>query len=163
VKPQDEAETLAAWRAVPGTLTDVVRSLDDAQLDRRIEKTGMTVREQVHHLVEAQVVAASIAIAGLGMPGSTYDWSWMQPFGSWMERLPYRSLPLALSLDLLRALNAWVAAVAEGTEGGLSRELSLRDSPDAALRKVTVGDVLRQEVEHAEEHVLQIRGAAERS
>ena len=64
----------------------------------------------------------------------------------------YRSKPLPPSLELLRALNAWVAAQVEPLADGLDREVQLRDAPDAAPRRVTVAEVLRQEVEHAAEH-----------
>ena len=150
---------LEAWRSIPAAIAEAVRDADDALLDRRISGSGMSIREQTHHLVEAHVVASSIVIAGLGMPGSTYDWSWMLPFGPWMERLPYRSLPLPVSLDALRALNAWVAAVVAGTQDGLSRELQLRDEPGAEPRRVSVADVLQQEVDHTAEHVAEIRAA----
>ena len=82
------------------------------------------------------MVASSIVIAALGMPGSTYDRSWMLPFGPWMERLPYKSLPIPASLAALRALNAWVAAVVGQLPDGLSREVCLRDSAEAELRRV---------------------------
>ena len=151
------SDALAAWCAIPDTIAEVVRDLDDQALDRHNQKTGMSIRELAHHLVEAQIVAASIVIAGLGMPGSTYDWSWMLPFGPWMQRLPYRTMPLAASLEASRALSAWVATVAGGLDDALLREVQLRDAPDAALRRVTVADVLRQEVDHVREHVADIQ------
>ena len=87
----------------------------------------------------------------------------MLPFGPWMERLPYRSMPTQPSLEALRGLNAWVAAVVDRVDDGLSREVQLRDSPDAELRRVTVADVLQQEVDHSEEHVAEIRATREQS
>ncbi len=161
--PGARADVLSAWRSIPESLAGVVRGLDDSQLDLRNPRNNLTVREQTHHLVEAHVVASSIVIAGLGMPGSTYDWSWMMPFGPWMDRLPYRSMPIQPSLEALRALNAWVAAVVEGADQGLSREVRLRDSPEAEPRPVTVAEVLRQEVDHTEEHVAEIRATLKTS
>ena len=161
--PGARTDVLSAWRSIPEVLSGAVRGLDDSQLDLRNPRNNLTVREQTHHLVEAHVVASSIVIAALGMPGSTYDWSWMMPFGPWMDRLPYRSMPLGPSLEALRALNAWLAAVVEGADQGLSREVRLRDSPEAEPRPVTVAELLRQEVDHTEEHVAEIRATLERS
>jgi uncharacterized damage-inducible protein DinB len=157
----DASAGLDAWSRIPARIADAVLELDDAQLERLVAKSGFTIREQTHHLVEAQIVAASIAIAGLGMPGSTYDWSWMWPFGPWMERFPYRTLPLQPSLDALRALNAWVVAVVAGSDDGLSREVKLRDEAGKEPRAVSVADVLQQEVDHTDEHVAEILATLE--
>ena len=161
MSPRTRAEALSAWRSIPESIAGAVRGLDATQLDQRNSRNGLSVREQTHHLVEAHVVASSIVIAALGMPGCTYDWSWMLPFGPWMDRLPYRSMPIEPSLEALRALNAWVAAVVGRVDDGLSREVQLRDSPDAELRRVTVADLLKQEIAHAEEHVAEIRATRE--
>jgi len=83
----------------------------------------MSPRETVHHLAEALVVAGSIVIAALGSPGSLYDWSWMMPFGPWMDRLRYDLKPLAPSLRLIDALNAYVAAQVEPLPDALGREV----------------------------------------
>ena len=87
----------------------------------------MSIRETVHHIVEANVVAASIVLAALGSPGCIYDWSWMLPFGEWLERLRYDRKPLAPSLRLLEALNAYVVAQVEPLPDGLQRTVQLRD------------------------------------
>ncbi len=149
-------DVLTAYRSIPQTIAAEVRGLDEMQLDRRLTE-GLSVREQVHHMVEAHVVASSIVIAALGMPGSTYDWSWMLPFGPWMDRLPYRRMPLGPSLEAVRAVNAWVGTVIEQLDDGLSRTVRLRDAPDAEPRTVTVADVLQQEIDHTTEYVGKIR------
>jgi hypothetical protein len=140
---------LHEWRRIPAR---VEAALAQGPLDE-VVADGMTRREIVHHVVEANVVAASIVIAALGSPGATYDWSWMQPFGVWMDRMDYRRKPLEPSLRMLRAVNDWVAAQIEPLADGLDREVLLRDAPDAEPRRATVADVLRQEIEHADEHL----------
>jgi hypothetical protein len=118
----------------------------------------MTRRELVHHVVEANVVAAGIVTAGLGSPGCTFDWSWMLPFGPWLDRMRYRDKPLEPALRLLEALNGYVAAQVEPLPDGLQRELFLVDAPGAEPRRTTVGEVLLQEAVHAREHL--VRGSA---
>ena len=138
----------------------LVRSLIDGrseqELDRKLGPEAMTLRETVHHIVEANVVAASIVVAALGSPGSVYDWSWMLPFGPWMERMRYREKPIAPALRLLDALNAYVAAQIEPLPDGLQRIVRLRDRPDAEPRSATVADVLYQEYEHARDHAEEV-------
>ena len=117
----------------------------------------MTARETVHHVAEANTVAASIVIAALGNPGCVYDWSWMQPSGDWMMRLEYESKHIAPALGLLEALNSYVAAQVEPLRDGLARQVRLRDAPGAEPRSVTVADVLLAEAAHARQHVEEAR------
>jgi hypothetical protein len=146
------------WASIPGLVRGLVDGLSDAELDVRPEAAPMSRRELVHHIVEANVVAASIVVAGLGASKPVYDWSWMLPFGPWMDRMGYAKKPIAPALALLEALNAWVAAQVEPLEDGLDRTLELRDEPGGPLRTLTVADVLQQEVDHAREHADELRG-----
>ena len=153
----DEDNALERWTAIPDLMLESIRGLDAQALDLRREPDKWSIGELVHHLIEAQVIATSIVVAALGSPGCTYDWSWMLPGGSWMERLGYRSKPLDNPQPMLRALNAYTASLAGAPADGLAREVYLRDAPDAELRKMSVAEVLLQEFRHAEEHVEEIR------
>jgi hypothetical protein len=141
-------------------VTAAVRGLGARQLD---SKPGdLSVRETVHHLVEAHVVASSIVIAALGGPGCTYDWSWMQPFGPWIGRLGYGTMPIRPSLAALRALNRFVGTVVKRLPDGLDREVLLREEPGVRPHRATVADVLRQEVEQVADHLRPLRGLRRR-
>ena len=147
---------LKAWRSIPGLMQELVGGRTAEELDSR-EGNGMSPREVLHHVAEANAVAASIVIAALGSPGSLYDWSWMQPSGDWMKRLEYERKPIAPALSLLEALNAYVAALVEPLHDGLARPVRLRDAPGAEPRSVTVADVLLAEAEHARQHIDEAR------
>jgi hypothetical protein len=147
---------LEAWRSIPGLVQELVGGRSAEELNRR-EGSAMSPREIVHHVAEANTVAASIVIAALGSPGCVVDWSWMQPFGDWMTRLEYERKPVAPALGLLEALNSYVAALVEPLHDGLTRQVRLSDAPGADLRTVTVADVLLAEAEHARQHVEEAR------
>lgn len=153
-------DPLDAWKSIVGLVHRAVDGRDEPALDLRVNAAAMSPREMVHHIVEANVVAASIVVAALGSPGCVYDWSWMLPFGEWPRRLGYASKPIGPALELLAALNAWVAAQVEPLADGLQRTVQLRDAPDARLRTVTVAEVLLQEVEHAREHLGELGASA---
>ena len=150
-KTTHDADALARWRGIVDRVHAALAG--SPELDRAAGDGSMTLREHVHHIVEANVVAASIVVAALGSPGTTYDWSWMLPFGPWMERLRYDTKPIEPALRLLEALNAWVAAQIEAAPVVLGNEIRLRDQPGGELRTVTLADVLRQEADHAEHHL----------
>jgi hypothetical protein len=143
---------VAEWQSIASLVEQAVRGASDAELDRRANPDVMTLRETVHHVVEANVVAAGIVTAALGSPGCVFDWSWMLPFGPWMENMRYEQKPVAPAVALLAALNRWVVAQLEPLPDGLQRTVQLIDEPGAAPRLVTVADVLLQEADHARQH-----------
>ena len=149
---EEKRNALDAWTSIVGLVRELVDGIPEEVLDSRRADFPMSIRETVHHIVEANVVASSIVIAALGSPGCVYDWSWMMPFGEWLERMRYDRKPLAPTLHLLEALNAYVVAQLEPLDDGLQRTVELRDAPEAEPRTTTVADVLLQEASHAREH-----------
>jgi hypothetical protein len=152
-----ESDALRAWRAIPAELEKAIEGLSEDALDLRGRTDdgaeGLSIREIVHHLVEANLVAANIMIAALAMSGCTYDWSWLTPGGDWMKRMGYDRAPVRPALATLKALCAYIAGLVTATEDGFRREVRLLDAPGAELYTKTVEGLLRQEVEHAEEHL----------
>jgi hypothetical protein len=145
-------DVLTEWKRIPDRVAAAARGGDlDAPFGP--ERLGVTRRMLVHHVAEANAVAASIVIAALGSPGSTYDWSWMMPFGPWLTRMDYAHRPIEPAEQFLRAVNAYVAAMIEALPDGLEREVQLRDTPGGATHRATVADVLEQEIEHVVEHL----------
>ena len=147
-----EDDPVAAWRSIPGLVRARIADCGEEELDRRPDADSLTLREAVHHVVEANVVAASVVIAALGSPGCVYDWSWMQPFGPWLQHLRYSDREIAPAVTLLTALNDYVAALIAPLPDGLSRSLQVVVAPDVPRQTMTIADLLRAEVEHARSH-----------
>ena len=156
--PEASRSALDAWSSIPALVRGLVAGLSDAELDRRTAGAPFSRRELVHHVVEANVVAASIVVAALGAAQPVYDWSWMMPFGPWMERMRYDRKPIGPALALLDAINAWIVSQIEPLQDGLDRRIALRDRPGGELRAATVGEILLQEADHAREHSEELRG-----
>jgi hypothetical protein len=92
-------------------------------------------------------------IAALANSGSTYDWTWVNPGGSWMSRLGYSKAPIGPALSTLQSLTRHFAALFSVIDGGLHRTVELYDSPGAPHYTKTVGQLLLDEVNHAREHL----------
>jgi hypothetical protein len=155
--PAKQAATLESWAAIPGRIRKATAGLSGRQLDRRGGSEGRSIRELVHHLVEANLVASTIVIAALGSPGCTFDWSWLMPDEAWIRRLGYAKTPIGPALNLLEALCPHVVRLVRTSGGGLRSRVALRDSPGAKLRPQTVEQVLAEECEHAAQHLRDIR------
>ena len=153
----DPADALEAWRAIPVHIEKAIEGLSEDALDLRGRTDdgaeGLSIREIVHHLVEANLVASNIMIAALAKTGCTYDWSWLTPGGDWMKRMGYDRAPVRPALATLNALCAYIAGLVTATDDGSRREVRLLDAPGAELYTKTVEGLFRQEVEHAEEHL----------
>lgn len=92
---------------LPERLRAAVAGLDDRQLDTPYREGGWTVRQVVHHVADSHAncyVRMKLAL--------TEDWPTIKPYdeAAWANLADVRSLPVAISLDLLTALHArWVA------------------------------------------------------
>jgi len=153
VMPASRDPALTGWLGIPEAIERATEGLSSKQLDVRGGQEGLSAREVVHHLVEANLVASNIILAALAKSGCTFDWSWVTPNGAWMKRLGYDRLEIRPGLELLRSLVEHIALLIEASGDGLDREVQLLDSPGAALHTRTVRGVLEEEVKHAVEHL----------
>lgn len=147
--------TLDRWQSLPDQIRAVIRGLTPRQMDRSGGSEGWTIREYVHHLVEANLVVSTIVLAGLGRAGSTYDWSWLIPDNSWNQALGYRRVPVDQALQLFEAVVTHIATLVEATPRALSRHIYLVGSRGRRERR-TVAMVLAAEVAHARQHLADI-------
>jgi len=152
-KPDKANDVLARWMAIPGQLRRVVRGLPSVRLDARAGPDQMSIRETVHHLVEANLIASNIVIAALANSGCTYDWTWVNPGASWISRLGYSRAPIGPAISMLESLTRHFAALLAVVDDGLRRKVELYDSPGAPHYTKTVGQLLLDEVNHAREHL----------
>jgi hypothetical protein len=147
------AEQSRAWLALPARIEHALRGLTEKELDLRGGPEGWSIRETVHHLVEANLVASNIVVAGLARDGCVYDWSWINPNAAWMRRVGYSKAPVGPALDALRALGPHLAGLVRSTPGASRRSVRLLDEKGARPRRTTIAQVLKDEVEHAAHHL----------
>jgi hypothetical protein len=153
------ASTLKRWASIPGEIRAAVAGLSTRDLDRRGGTEGWSIREYVHHLVEANLVASNSILAALGKPGCVFDWSWVTPDAGWMRRLGYDRAPIDTALDLVEALCSHVARVVQAAPGAMRRPVRLRDAPRVRLRRRTVRQILEDEAGHARHHLGDVAAA----
>ncbi len=145
--------TLRAWASIPRKIRRAIAGLSARDLMLRGGSEGWSIREYVHHLVEANLVASTSVLAALGKPGCKFDWSWVTPNTQWMKRLGYDRAPLEPALKLFETLCSHVVGVARRVPGGMKRHVKLIDAPGAKLRRRTLRQVLDDECEHAQHHL----------
>ena len=150
-------EPLAAWNKIPRRIRDSIRGLNESDLRLRAGSEGWSIRETVHHLVEANLVASNMIIAALATNGCNYDWTWVNPDKSWMRRVGYNTANVSPAINTLRTLCRHISSLVAAQPGALTRTVKLNDAPRATRYVITVEKILWQEVEHANEHLGDIR------
>jgi hypothetical protein len=150
------------WSGVPGSIRKAIRGLSERDLDLRGGDEGWSIRETVHHLVEANLIASNMIIAALAVDGYDFDWTWVYPSRKWMQRVGYDKAAVAPAIAMLQALCRHVAALIAGRPPSLKRAVKVNDTPGAARYTLTVEDILRQQADHAQEHLREIRAIREK-
>lgn len=95
------AESLTDWSRIPGRLRDSIRGLKAKDLGLTSESEGWSIRETVHHLVEANLIASNMIIAALA------------------------------AIRPLAALSAHMTGLIAAQPDSLARTVKLNDSPGA--------------------------------
>ena len=149
-------EILAAYEKIPGKLTTAVADIPTEKLDIVGGKSNMSLRETVHHLVEANIVAASMMIAALGSDRATYDWSWLWPGRDWCDRMRYEAVPLDAAITTLDGLIHHIVNIINVRPDAAERKVSVHDLPGETPYFRTVAEILQQEANHVDEHLAEI-------
>jgi len=152
-------QPLGDWLQVSRAIEVAIDGVTEVELDFRGGSNGWSIRENIHHLVESNVVACSIAIAAVGESSCAFDCSWMTPDRSWMERTGYTRAAVAPAIDALSALCRYVASLLNASPDVLQREVKLLAVPGEVPYSMTVEHMIRQEVEHVQLHLQDITEA----
>lgn len=149
-------ELLRSWRRIPRQVEKTIRGLSREELAARKEKKMMSVHETVHHVVEANIVAASMIIAAIGKDGATYDWSWLYPNLDWIKRMGYAKAPIKPAVKMLDSMNEHVANLVRVNPKVLKRKVTLFDTPGGETYTMTVEEIMQHEASHAIDHLKEV-------
>ena len=148
---------LRSWRRIPRQVEKTVKGLSREELAARKERTMMSVHETVHHVAEANIVAASMIIAAIGKDGATYDWSWLYPNLDWIKRMGYAKAPIKPAIRMLDCMNEHIANLVRVNPKVLKRKVTLFDTPGSDTRTMTVEEIMQHEASHAIDHLKEVK------
>lgn len=149
-------DILTAYEQIPEKIASALAHIPGDKLDTLRSSSQMSLRETVHHLVEANIVAASMTIAALGSERATYDWSWLWPGRDWCDRMRYDAVPLDAAVTTLNGLIQHIVNMVHLRDDAATRKVSVHDTPGATPYFLTVSQILHQEAKHADEHLGEI-------
>jgi len=150
-------ELLRSWRRIPRQVERTVRGLSREELAARKEKKMMSIHETVHHVVESNIIAASMIIAAIGNDGATYDWSWLYPNLVWIKRMGYAKAPIKPAIQMLECMNEHIANLVRVNPKVLKRKVTLFDKPGGDTHTMTVEEIMHHESSHAIDHLKEVQ------
>ena len=116
----------------------------------------MSIHETVHHIAEANLVAASMIIAAIGKDGATYDWTWLYPNLDWVKRLGYAQAPIKPVIKMIEGLNEHIANLVQANPKVLQCKVIVFDKPGSKKYKMTVEEIMNHEFGHAVDHLKEV-------
>jgi hypothetical protein len=150
-------EPVREWAKIPADMRKSIQGLSETDLDRRGGSQDWSIREYVHHLVEANMVASTMIIAALANNGGEFDWTWVNPSEAWMKRVGYDKADVKPALRMLATMCDYIAGIVAAQPGMLERYVRLNDSPGAKRYNAPVEKILKDQREHANDHLADIR------
>jgi hypothetical protein len=156
-----KTNAVAEWNKVPASIRNSIRGVSEPELDLRGGPEEWSIREHLHHLVEANLIAANMIVAALASDGVDFDWTWVNPNKRWMQRVGYTNTDVKPALNTLGALCRHMSALIGSQPDALARTVKLNDTPGGKRYVMTVEQILRQEVEHARDHLGEVRAIRE--
>lgn len=150
-------EILEAYAVVPVHVDEVLAALPQSAFDLARGTDTWTIREIVHHLIDADAMVTAIMMAGLGNSGCTYDQTWYPTDNLWARTLVYAQRPIEPALMLFQANHRLITHLMRLLPDAWERYVILRWERDPEGSKITVGNLVHSRVQHAQHHLAQIQ------
>lgn len=152
-----QEKVLARYAGGVKQLDEVLAGLSESDFDLSRDQGKWTIRQIVHHIVDAEDIWKTCIKAALGNPGCTVDMNWYIIDNKCAEPLDYAHRPITDSVELFRAIRRHIVELVNHLPGAWDQFFTTiwSNIPDGTTFKV--GDVIRFQNAHLERHIKQIR------
>lgn len=144
-------ETLALYMQAPRELQSIMVELREEELDLSQTAGGWTIRQIVHHLVDADAMQLPRIKMALAEPGRTWVSNAYSPQG-WSDSVDYARITVGASVNLFVAIREHVVELLQH----LPPEAWERYTVNAHGERTDVGSSIGMLASHALEHVDEI-------
>lgn len=150
-------EILAQYRMLPDQLDAAVADLSESDLDLARQAGAWTIRQIVHHIIDADDITKLIIKAALGESGCVFGLEWYDPNNVWAKTLDYASRAIAPEIALLRANHRHIERLLLQLPDAWERYVMIKRFAGPEEKKITVGQLMHVQTGHALHHIEQIR------
>ncbi|MGH9933268.1 MAG: DinB family protein [Pyrinomonadaceae bacterium] len=150
-------EMLAQYVGMPGQLDAALAGLSESDLNLSRTRDAWTIRQIVHHVVDADDMTKTIIKAALGNSGCHFELDWYDPNNAWAETMNYATRNLATAITLLRANHSHMEQLLCQLPDAWERYVMLKRQQGSEERKLAAAQLLHSQTAHALHHIEQIR------
>jgi hypothetical protein len=152
---------IALYASGPKALDKALNGLAPADLDLARAEGKWTIRQIVHHIVDAEDLLELCIKTALGNPGCTIDISWYIPDNKWAEPLDYATRPTGEAVQFFGAVRRHVVELIGSLPGAWERHVVLTRDGGTNGRQITVQEIVGWQVRHLRQHIEQIQETRE--
>ncbi len=149
-------EILGRFVNMPGQLEAALAGLPEAALDWSRTAEAWTIRQIVHHVIDADDMTSAIIKAAVGKSGCVYALEWYDPANMWAQTLAYARRPITPGLALLRANHSHLEELLRHLPEAWDRHVLLQRFAGSEANKITVAQLMHSQTSHAFHHIEQI-------
>lgn len=155
--PNDQKSVLARYMEGPALLERTLAGLQESDLDAPSSKSGWTIRQIVHHIVDGDDIWKTCIKIALGNEQAefTLEWYWALSQEEWANSWAYAHRSLDVSLALLKANRSHVMQLLEQNPDVWYRSVGFRKF-NGKTERLSVGAIVEMQADHAEHHVNRI-------
>jgi len=152
-----QEERIVRYLAGIEELDAVLQGLSEAGLDLSRAEEKWTIRQIVHHIVDAEDIWETGIKAALGNSGCFFNFSWYISDNKCAEPLDYARRPLGNGVELFKIVRPHVVELIRHLPGAWERYLIVKrpEIPDG--KKFTVADIIDWQILHLSIHIKQVR------
>jgi len=142
----------------PGQLRALLEGLSETHLDLAREDGKWTIREIVHHILDAEDLWEAAIKAALGNSGCTFDFSWYILDNKCAPILDYANRPIDDAVDFFNVLRPYISGMVKQLPNAMERTVRItHEDSRMEARNVSVKEMLEWQIKHLDIHLKQIK------
>jgi catechol 2,3-dioxygenase-like lactoylglutathione lyase family enzyme len=144
--PATHAEIVEMYAAGAGELESAITGLTEEQFSLAQAPGKWSIREQILHLIDLELVTLHKVKFALAEPGRTYQGNSFSQ-DDWSTGLDYRNRPIHAEVQLFRAMRQHILGLCEHLPNALERTIT------TMKREESVAQLLKMMAGHAKHHI----------
>ena len=150
-------DLIALYASGPKQFRKALSGLSPSDLDLARAEGKWTIRQIVHHIVDAEDLWKICIKSALGNPGCTVDVSWYIVDNKWAVPLDYANRPIGEAVKYFEAVRRHVVELIGHLPDAWGQHIILTRGSGTERKKLTVKDIVERQVRHLVLHIEQIR------
>lgn len=159
-KDLSQDELVALYKGGVERLEALLAGVPENGIDESLGTAEWTIRQILHHIIDAEEVFGLCLKIAIGAPGSNFNWSWYPGNEEWEANMQYSHRDVGDTLAIFKAYRYHISALLNHFQDRWDDKVTLSSFLGEQDQDFTVGAITGLLVEHLAEHmetILQIK------